>query len=391
MPTPKKNESKDDFLNRCTKELVDKEDRNPDQAYAMCNSYWKQDKKACASVNLTAPVELEAKESDEGERPKKFYLTAYTGKPIDRMWGQLVLDVSGIHTRNKIPILREHHRDRVVGYSTKTWKDDGNLLVGGKFVQASTDSKEVVDYMLEGYPWQASVGVWPIEIEVLESEKHKTEVNGYEIAGPADIWRKSEVREVSFVSLGADDDTVGISFGAEAENVRYYRTENKKGDTVMTLEELKEQHPDVYEEALAAGRSSVETEELEQAAVEQGREYVLGLVQAQYGDDAEERLRSLVSTGITVDQYKAVVAGMPEKQEGKNDDTVRQMLDAIQASGADNPGADSGADKGDKNFWEEVERLIQTEGMARGSAIRKVAKEQPELHETWRAGLSSVK
>ena len=43
MPLPNKNETKDDYLQRCMADSeMDKYD--PEQRYAVCNSYWKEDK-----------------------------------------------------------------------------------------------------------------------------------------------------------------------------------------------------------------------------------------------------------------------------------------------------------------------------------------------------------
>lgn len=46
MPEPRKGETKSDYINRCTKQLIEKENRKPDQARAICESMWKnRDKK----------------------------------------------------------------------------------------------------------------------------------------------------------------------------------------------------------------------------------------------------------------------------------------------------------------------------------------------------------
>lgn len=43
MPLPKKGERKDDYLQRCMADAeMDKYD--PEQRYAVCNSYWKEEK-----------------------------------------------------------------------------------------------------------------------------------------------------------------------------------------------------------------------------------------------------------------------------------------------------------------------------------------------------------
>lgn len=46
MPTPNKDESKDDFIDRCIPIVMnEEEDRSSEQAVAMCYSYWEENKK----------------------------------------------------------------------------------------------------------------------------------------------------------------------------------------------------------------------------------------------------------------------------------------------------------------------------------------------------------
>jgi signal peptide peptidase SppA len=45
MPTPNKGEKKQDYINRCTSDLINKEGYKPDQARAICESKWEQNKK----------------------------------------------------------------------------------------------------------------------------------------------------------------------------------------------------------------------------------------------------------------------------------------------------------------------------------------------------------
>jgi len=215
MPNPKKNESKQDFLKRCTQELIGKENRDPDQAFKLCNLNWDDHRNQRSVINMHLPVELAAGEPDQA---REFMITAYTGKPLETWFGQVVFAIDGIKTKDKIPILREHQRDRVVG-SGRSFNDKKNLYVKGEFSQVTTDSKEVQQLADEGFPWQASVAIWPRVVEMLESAKVKKTVNGREIAGPAEIWLESDVGEVSFVSLGRDDDTAAISLSVSEGKV----------------------------------------------------------------------------------------------------------------------------------------------------------------------------
>jgi hypothetical protein len=43
MPTPNKNETKDDYLQRCMGDS-EMQKYDPEQRYAVCNSYWKEEK-----------------------------------------------------------------------------------------------------------------------------------------------------------------------------------------------------------------------------------------------------------------------------------------------------------------------------------------------------------
>lgn len=246
MPKPKKNESKQDFLKRCTSELIEQENREADQAYAMCNVFWDDNKNQRSILNLHMPVAMAKKDGDEARR--EFMITAYTGKPLDTWWGTVIFDLAGMKTKEKIPVLREHKRDRVVGFGN-SFKADNNFYVSGEFSHATEDAKEVLALADEGYPWQASVAIWPQKIEVLENAKAKKTVNGREIQGPAEIWLESDVGEVSFVSLGRDDDTAAITLN-ESEGkvpVKFTNENHKNRRKIMeiTLELLQQDAPEL--------------------------------------------------------------------------------------------------------------------------------------------------
>ena len=275
MPKPNKGESKQDFLGRCTTELIKSEGRQSDQAFAMCNAFWDSSSNERPVMELSAPVEL-AKSPKRGT--KQFLITAYTGQPLDTGFGPLVFDIRGMKTKAKMPILREHGRDRIVGFG-ESFKDDSNLFVKGEFSQKTEDAKEVHDLAIEGYPWQASVAVWPRKIKVLENKKARETVNGQEIQGPAEIWTESDVGEVSFVTLGRDDNTAAITLSEKAEwmpviienavefnaNQQDKEQNNMADEIKFTLELFKEKAPELLAEiedkAFQSGREMGREEE----------------------------------------------------------------------------------------------------------------------------------
>jgi hypothetical protein len=270
MPKPNKGESKQDFLKRCTDEVV-AEGKKSAAAYAACNVYWNEERGTRQALNLSLPVELTAEGSvdaanpDKAEVKRKFAITAYTGKELETWFGKLVIDVEGIGTKEKIPVLREHARDRVVGYGG-TFKDAGSLYVTGEFSKSTRDAREVLALADEGYPWQASVAVWPTKVMSLKDEKTTAKVNGREFAGPAEVWLESKVGEVSFVSLGRDDDTAAITLSAapgedvQVEIVQPQKTDAKETvDMDFTIETITKEAPEllaqIRKEAADAARA----------------------------------------------------------------------------------------------------------------------------------------
>jgi hypothetical protein len=213
-------------------------------------------------------------------------ITAYTGKQLDTWWGSLVIAVDGMQAKQKIPVLREHRRDRVVGFGA-TSREKSNFYVNGEFSQSTPDAREVQDLADEGYPWQGSVGVWPLTIKVLENAKATETVNGRKITGPAEIWLTSEVGEVSFVSMGRDDDTAAIAL-TESEGkvpVRIERstdtvsitqnvlTNNKENFTMdLTLESLQKEAPELLAQIEDAARQQgIAQGQTDGIAAERGR------------------------------------------------------------------------------------------------------------------------
>lgn len=249
---PKKSEAKQDFLKRCTQAGVDA-GQDQSEAFSSCNLAWDNSNNQRDRVHLAFAPTFSLTAGEAGQKDKRsFALTGYTGKAIDTWFGKVVFNIKGIKTKAKIPVLREHQRDRVVGFG-EAFKDESNFYVRGEFSGATKDAQEVLNLADEGYPWQASVGIWPKKVSLLGKDA-KVKVNGKEFSGPGEIWEESEVGEISFVSLGADDNTAGVSFGADDKNkanVVFTENQTKMEDEmpkeiieVKTVEELKAQFPE---------------------------------------------------------------------------------------------------------------------------------------------------
>ena len=143
----------------------------------------------------------------------RFRMVAYTGAVISSdFWGGVVFDIAGIRTPEKLPALREHGRDRSAGVIDRVWKEDGKLMASGFYLE-TPDGRECQSLIRQGFPMQASVGIWCSGVEQVKKGAVAV-VNGRTIAGPVAVWREAMVREISFVSLGADSATSAIAASA---------------------------------------------------------------------------------------------------------------------------------------------------------------------------------
>lgn len=389
MPiNPKKNEGKQDFLKRCT---IDETSNgmNSKAAYAACNSAWDNARNQRAALSLSVPVELQ--DSQDNDKPKTFLITAYTGQPVETWYRKLIIEVKGIQTKAKIPILREHLRERIVG-SGKTWKKDNILYAEGAFSQKTDDGKEVKDLAEEGYPWQASIQVVPLEIKVLRNEKESAKVNGFEIEGPAEIWLKSKVGEVSFVSLGADDETAAIAMDDNLKSsvkISYSKI-LKKEKKIMNLQELTAEYPDLIAQIREEGVKSVDLAAAKNEAVQTEKERILGLAKIQFGEETSKKFEAIVESNVTVAQFEAVSAINPAP-EPKKADTQAAMLEAIHKAGAENPGANAGeAGEGGsgKDYMSQVNEHKLLMKCSTTDAMQAVMKKDPAAHEAYLASVN---
>jgi hypothetical protein len=138
--------------------------------------------------------------------PKRFKMVGYAGSTINLpFWGAIKFDVAGMTMKPRLPVLREHKRDRAVGVLDKLSKETCRLVGEGFFVD-SPDGREIQDLLRQGFPMQASVG---ISIRLIEEVKKGASalVNGETFQGPGVIVRQSEILEISAVTLGADGKT----------------------------------------------------------------------------------------------------------------------------------------------------------------------------------------
>jgi len=217
MPTPRQNEKRSDFVSRCIPIVLDEGTaKNDKQAAAVCYSMWKEAKSPkeateMSNVNLSAEVSTFATTEDT---PYDFELVGYTGKVMEKGGWRGIFSLDGMEAKDgKVIILREHERDRIVGYGQVS-KDERGFIVNGKFTEATADGREVKALLQDGVPLQCSVGIAPNSVRAAEAGE---KINGFAVPSGMQVWDSSYVGEVSICSWGVDTDTSVHSFAKEIE------------------------------------------------------------------------------------------------------------------------------------------------------------------------------
>lgn len=164
-------------------------------------------------------VEIEAAAAGDEQKLRGFSMVAYTGGPM-RLRGfyyPVVIDLAGLKASKKSrPVLRDHDPSLIVGHSEQVTIGAQKITVTGKLSGANDQAREVAESSDNGFPWRASIGA-NAERMVFLDKGEKLEVNGRRVIGPAYVVRAGTLMEISFVALGADDNTSAKVAASAAE------------------------------------------------------------------------------------------------------------------------------------------------------------------------------
>jgi hypothetical protein len=153
------------------------------------------------------PLVLQAAEGEA--KLRRFSMLAYGGGKLAlaNFYHPVVVDLSGLRVSAKArPILRDHDTSRIVGHTDEITVNAGSIKVAGTVSAANDHAREVVESSANGFPWQASIGASVQKMSFVDKGE-TVEVNGRKFAGPLYVARQATLGEVSFVALGADDNT----------------------------------------------------------------------------------------------------------------------------------------------------------------------------------------
>jgi hypothetical protein len=171
------------------------------------------------AIKLDSGVEfLQAAEGESAPAGKKFRIVAYTGAPIRQGWSRepVVIDMAGMQLPATVPVVLGH--DYTLGSilgQGRPFIEAGQLIVEGEILAQNPNAEQVAALAAAGYQFQASVGADVRRHQKIDAEG-VTQVNGAAHVGPVRIVKASALREVSFVTLGADAAT-SVAIAAEAD------------------------------------------------------------------------------------------------------------------------------------------------------------------------------
>jgi hypothetical protein len=169
------------------------------------------------SLAATVTLDLEAAKGADGKPLAdvpaplpRFTMVANTGAVPMRTEGwkyPVVIDLEGLVIPNQSrPIRMNHDISQGVGHTSTIGVEGGVLMATGVISRDTPAARDVVASAKNGFPWQSSVGASVEQVEFVKAGE-AVMANGNSFSGPVNIVRKSILAEISFVDLGADDNT----------------------------------------------------------------------------------------------------------------------------------------------------------------------------------------
>ena len=150
--------------------------------------------------------ELTLIEASNGAKPKVVGVAYSGGKMSLPGWRHpVVVDLAGMEIPESVPLLTNHENktDSRIGLISAAVRNNA-LEITGEIVSDSRDAADIIAQGKAGADWQLSIGA---DVKECELVKGSREVNGQEVEGPFYHIKKSTLREVSVVAVGADAHT----------------------------------------------------------------------------------------------------------------------------------------------------------------------------------------
>lgn len=267
------------------------------------------------------------------------------------------LETTTIH--DNIPILLYHNGTKRVGNVTEAIVEPDKISLKGIIIRALPDAQTVLEVHNGGGVWECSVGTAPVEEKNFELVTSGTvEINQQKIEAPFYLLNNVEVREISFVSAGADSKTsVEIRASALTEKETNTMDDERFREFVASLglnwDTLDEENREHLKEAFERKKEEAAKVDIEEAV--------------EAACDNEEKVEAEMETTETVEEEKKVEASAMK--------SVTQRLAGIQT--VNRPHV--------TNMRPREARIIEASmlmnGGASGQAIERAGYTQAEINE----------
>ena len=195
---------------------------------------------------------------------------AYSGGPVRQYWSDfpIYVDLEGMEIQNQIPILFSHYNSPTSRLGEATIENNKKTLVFNGVIDTDGDelAQEIVRKGIK-IDWQVSIGADVLAMEELR-DGETIEVNGNNVTGPVTIVKKSLLREISVVAVGADSDTnmkimASLDLNKKGKNVmeNIENAKNKELEKIKELKQIAAEYPDILEKAIKFDWTKEQTEE----------------------------------------------------------------------------------------------------------------------------------
>jgi capsid assembly protease len=266
-------------------------------------------------------------------------------------------------------------------------------IYAGKYKTIGNDSeplsKEGKAYIQAGVDY-----IYSLFVESVSRHREVTIAEALKMA-EGRIFIGKQALEVGLVDqIGNFDTALDVSQAMGFENYFYGKTSTgaktpiiKEGNDMpndnkgVTLEKLESDAPVLLGEIRQAAINGVDLEPSMKEGAEKERKKILALAEVHFaGDDG--KFAKLVESGASVEMYQAMKDAMPEPAKAEKSEKMDEMLEEIQNSGSENPGAGAGA-TGPKNFTEAWHAVKEEKGCSTEDAMKQAVRDYPELHKTF--------
>jgi phage major head subunit gpT-like protein len=158
-------------------------------------------------LTLTGTVTIAAAATDKPAGPRRFEMNAYFGGPLVLGFSApVVVDLATLKGADKSrPVLKDHDKRIIIGHTEKVLNDGRTLTASGIVSGSGLPAKEVVEAADNGFPWAVSIGATSGRLDRIKAGESVT-VNSQTFTGPLLVARGAALKEISFVSIGADED-----------------------------------------------------------------------------------------------------------------------------------------------------------------------------------------